>query len=184
MIVFDESHAMSNAAGGKGARGAIAPSQQGRAGVRLQNALPQARIVYSSATGASTIDGLCYASRLGLWGTPETPFPARADFVQAMDAGGVAALEVVARDCKALGRYQARALSYTGVEVDIVEHVLTPSRRPSTTSTRGPSRSSTTTSGPPSRRPASTPAMSATPAPRPRPAPPSSSPSSASSRTC
>ena len=125
VIVFDESHAMSNAAGGKGARGAIAPSQQGRAGVRLQNALPQARIVYSSATGASTIDGLCYASRLGLWGTPETPFPARADFVQAMDAGGVAALEVVARDCKALGRYQARALSYTGVEVDIVEHVLT-----------------------------------------------------------
>ena len=125
VIVFDESHALSGAAGGKGARGAIAPSQQGRAGVRLQNALPQARIVYSSATGASAIDGLCYASRLGLWGTPETPFPARTDFVQAMDAGGVAALEVVARDCKALGRYQARALSYTGVEVDILEHVLT-----------------------------------------------------------
>ena len=125
VIVFDESHALSGAAGGQGARGAIAPSQQGRAGVRLQNALPQARIVYTSATGASTIDGLCYASRLGLWGTPETPFPARADFVQAMDAGGVAALEVVARDCKALGRYQARALSYTGVEVDILEHVLT-----------------------------------------------------------
>ena len=125
VIVFDESHALSGAAGGKGARGAIAPSQQGRAGVRLQNALPQARIVYSSATGASTIDGLCYASRLGLWGTPETPFPTRSDFVQAMDAGGVAALEVVARDLKALGRYQARALSYTGVEVDILEHVLT-----------------------------------------------------------
>ncbi len=125
VIVFDESHAMSNAAGGKGARGAIAPSQQGRAGVRLQNALPQARIVYVSATGASTIDGLCYASRLGLWGTPETPFPTRADFVQAIDAGGVAALEVVARDSKALGRYQARALSYTGVEVDTLEHVLT-----------------------------------------------------------
>ena len=126
VIVFDESHALSGAAGGKGARGAIAPSQQGRAGVRLQNALPQARIVYSSATGASAIDGLCYASRLGLWGTPETPFSARTDFVQAMDAGGVAALEVVARDSKSLGRYQARALSYTGVEVDIVEHVLTP----------------------------------------------------------
>ena len=126
VIVFDESHAMSNAAGRKGARGVIAPSQQGRAGVRLQNALPQARIVYVSATGASAIDGLSYASRLGLWGTPETPFPARSDFVQAMDAGGVAALEVVARDSKALGRYQARALSYTGVEVDILEHVLTP----------------------------------------------------------
>ena len=125
VIVFDESHAMSNAAGGQGARGAIAPSQQGRTGVRLQNALPQARIVYVSATGASTIDGLSYASRLGLWGTPETPFPNRSEFVQAMDAGGVAALEVIARDCKALGRYQARALAYTGVEVEILEHVLT-----------------------------------------------------------
>ena len=125
VVVFDESHAMSNAAGGQGSRGAIAPSQQGRAGVRLQNALPQGRIVYVSATGASTIDGLSYASRLGLWGTPETPFENRAEFVQAMEAGGVGALEVVARDLKALGRYQARALSYTGVEVRILEHALT-----------------------------------------------------------
>ena len=129
VVVFDEAHAMANAAGGKGARGAIAPSQQGRAGVRLQNALPQARILYVSATGASTIDGLGYATRLGLWGTPETPFSNRNEFVQAMNAGGVAALEVVARDLKALGRYQARALSYSGVEVDILEHTLTGEQR-------------------------------------------------------
>ena len=125
LVVFDESHALSNAGGGRSNRGKIAPSQQGLAGVRLQNALPQARVVYVSATGASTIDGLCYASRLGLWSTPETPFETRADFVQAMEAGGVGALEVIARDLKALGRYQARALSYTGVEVSILEHVLT-----------------------------------------------------------
>ena len=41
-----------------------------------------------------------------------------------MEAGGVAAMEVVARDLKALGLYQARALSYDGVEVDILEHPL------------------------------------------------------------
>ena len=125
VIVFDESHAMSNAAGGRGKRGPIAPSQQGKAGVQLQNALPQARVLYVSATGASTIDGLCYAHRLGLWATPETPFATRVDFVEAMESGGVAALEVVGRDLKALGCYQARALSYSGVEVDILEHVLT-----------------------------------------------------------
>lgn len=125
VIVFDESHAMSNAAGGRGKRGPIAPSQQGKAGVQLQNALPQARILYVSATGASTIDGLCYAHRLGLWATPDTPFVTRADFVEAMESGGVAALEVVGRDLKALGCYQARALSYSGVEVEILEHVLT-----------------------------------------------------------
>ncbi len=45
---------MANAAGAKGSRGDTAPSQQGRAGLRLQNALPDARILYVSATGATT----------------------------------------------------------------------------------------------------------------------------------
>ena len=129
VVVFDEAHAMANAAGSKGSRGEIAPSQQGRAGLRLQNALPDARITYVSATGATTVPGLAYARRLGLWGSGETPFETRADFVAAMEAGGVAALEVVARDLKALGLYQARALSYDGVEVDILEHPLTPEQR-------------------------------------------------------
>ena len=130
VIVFDEAHAMANAAGSRGNRGAVKPSQQGRAGLRLQNALPDARIAYVSATGATTLPGLAYAQRLGLWAAGETPFEKRTDFVSAMEAGGVAALEVVARDLKALGLYQARALSYDGVEVDILEHPLTdPQRR-------------------------------------------------------
>ena len=129
VVVFDEAHAMANAAGGTGNRGAVKPSQQGRAGLRLQNALPDARIVYVSATGASTLQGLAYATRLGLWATIDTPFENRAAFVQAMEAGGVAAMEVVARDLKALGFYQARVLSYDGIEVDILEHRLTPEQR-------------------------------------------------------
>ena len=129
VIVFDEAHAMANAAGTKGSRGQVAPSQQGRAGLRLQHALPDARIMYVSATGATTVPGLAYAQRLGLWGSGETPFEQRTDFVIAMEAGGVAAMEVVARDLKALGLYQARALSYDGVEVDILEHPLSPEQR-------------------------------------------------------
>ena len=128
-IVFDEAHAMANAAGSKGNRGEVAPSQQGRAGLRLQNALPDARIAYVSATGATTLPGLAYAGRLGLWAAGETPFETRTEFVSAMEAGGVAALEVVARDLKALGLYQARALSYDGVEVEILEHPLTDAQR-------------------------------------------------------
>ena len=61
----------------------------------------------SPATGATTVPGLAYARRLGLWGGAdtggETPFEQRTDFVTAMEAGGVAAMEVVARDLKALG---------------------------------------------------------------------------------
>ena len=36
---------------------------------------------------------------------------------------------MVARDLKALGLYQARALSYDGIEVEILEHKLTPEQR-------------------------------------------------------
>ena len=129
VIVFDEAHAMANAAGSKSERGEVKPSQQGRAGLRLQNALPDARIAYVSATGATTVPGLAYAGRLGLWGAGETPFDKRPEFVSAMEAGGVAAMEVVARDLKALGLYQARALAYDGIEVDILEHPLTPEQR-------------------------------------------------------
>ncbi len=129
VVVFDEAHAMANAAGSKSERGEVKPSQQGRAGLRLQNALPDARIAYVSATGATTVPGLAYAGRLGLWAAGETPFEKRTDFVSAMEAGGVAAMEVVARDLKALGLYQARALAYDGIEVDILEHPLTPEQR-------------------------------------------------------
>ena len=124
VIVFDESHAMANAAGGKGERGDQAPSQQGRAGLRLQHALPNARVVYVSATGATTVHNLAYAQRLGLWGGEDFPFATRAEFVQAIEAGGVAAMEVLARDLKALGLYAARSLSYEGVEYELVEHAL------------------------------------------------------------
>ena len=126
VIVFDESHAMQNAGGGKSDRGDSAPSQQGRAGLRLQHALPDARILYVSATGATTVENLAYAQRLGLWGGTDFPFDKRTDFVAAIEAGGVAAMEVLARDLKALGLYAARSLSYEGVEYELVEHQLTP----------------------------------------------------------
>ena len=125
VIIFDESHAMQNAAGGKGERGDQAASQQGRAGLRLQHALPNARVVYVSATGATTVHNLAYAQRLGLWGGEDFPFATRAEFVEAIEAGGVAAMEVLARDMKALGLYAARSLSYEGVEYELVEHRLT-----------------------------------------------------------
>jgi hypothetical protein len=126
VIIFDESHAMQNAVGGKGERGEQAASQQGRAGLRLQHALPNARVVYVSATGATTVHKLAYAQRLGLWGSDDFPFATRAEFVEAIEQGGVAAMEVLARDLKALGLYAARSLSYEGVEYELIEHKLTP----------------------------------------------------------
>ena len=126
VLIFDEAHAMQNAGGGKGERGDITASQQGRAGLRLQHALPNARVVYVSATGATTVHNLAYAQRLGLWGGEDFPFSTRAEFVEAIEAGGVAAMEVLARDLRALGLYTARSLSFDGVEYELVEHALTP----------------------------------------------------------
>ena len=126
VIVFDEAHAMANAGGGaKGARGTVKASHQGMAGLALQNRLPNARILYVSATGATTPENLAYASRLGLWGGAEAPFHDRAGFLDAYDAGGVAVMELIARELKALGLYIARSLSFDGVEYEAVQHALT-----------------------------------------------------------
>jgi hypothetical protein len=125
VIVFDEGHSMANAAGGKSERGEKAASQQGRAGLRLQRALPDARVVYVSATGASEVESLAYAERLGLWGSTDFPFATRSEFIAAIEDGGVATMEVLARDLKAMGLYASRSLSFEGVEYDILEHELT-----------------------------------------------------------
>ena len=124
VIAFDEAHAMANALGSSGSRGAVKGSEQGMAGLRLQNRLPRARVLYASATGASDIANLGYTARLGLWG-PETAFPTHEAFMADIRAGGVAAMELVARDLKAQGLYLARALSFAGVEYEILEHRLT-----------------------------------------------------------
>ncbi|MEL6382679.1 MAG: strawberry notch family protein, partial [Cyanobacteria bacterium J06626_18] len=124
-IAFDEAHAMGNAIAEKGSRGMKVASQQGLAGLRLQNALPDARVIYVSATGASKVANLAYASRLGLWQTGDFPFATRSEFIGAIESGGVAAMEVVARDLKALGLYFARNISFDGVEYEALEVPLT-----------------------------------------------------------
>ena len=125
VIAFDESHAMANAASKKGSRGETKASLQGLAGLRLQYGLPDARVVYVSATGATEVSGLAYATRLGLWGTDDFPFNTRTEFIKQMEAGGVAAMEMISRDLKALGLYTARSLSYEGIEYDALTHALT-----------------------------------------------------------
>ncbi|MEM8779796.1 MAG: strawberry notch family protein [Cyanobacteria bacterium P01_G01_bin.49] len=124
VVIFDEAHSMSNAISSKGSRGTQKPSQQGLAGLRLQYILYNARFVYVSATGASKLENLCYLERLGLWNSEAFPFADRHDFLYQVEQGGLAALEVLARDMKAMGLYLARSVSFDGVEYEIVEHEL------------------------------------------------------------
>jgi hypothetical protein len=96
----------------------------GLAGVRLQNAChepassicpPPARrarepLLCRAARPVGPRHGLCHARHVH----------------EGDGGGGIAALEVVCRDLKAMGLYTARALSFAGVEYEPLEHVLTP----------------------------------------------------------
>jgi len=123
VIAFDEAHSMGNAIAIKGKRGVRKPSQQAMAGINLQRELPNARVVYVSATGATEVSNLSYTDRLGLWGEG-TPFADVNAFVNGVSAGGIASMELISRDMKAMGMYLARSLSYDGVSYERMEHTL------------------------------------------------------------
>lgn len=125
VLAIDESHKLGNALERKGARGKQQASLVALAGIELQARLPLARVVYISATGASEAMNLAYADRMGLWGD-NMPFATAADFVDQIEMGGVAAMEVVARDMKAMGLYCARSLSFAGIRYERLLHELSP----------------------------------------------------------
>ncbi len=125
VIVYDESHNAASALDTQGSRGVKKASQRALAVVDLQDRLPNARVVYASATGATEVANLAYAARLGLWGRG-TPFPTVEAFVEKVSAGGIAAMELVAKDLKAMGLYLARSVSYDGVDYRTLVHDLAP----------------------------------------------------------
>lgn len=56
--------------------------------VEIQKRLPNARVLYVSATGATEAENLCYMTRLGLWGD-KTAFRNKLDFVSMLQQRGV-----------------------------------------------------------------------------------------------
>ncbi|QCO07304.1 strawberry notch-like NTP hydrolase domain-containing protein [Azospirillum argentinense] len=125
VIISDEHHAAANAVETDGSRGKTKASQTGLASVDLQKSLPLARIVYVSATLADKVENLSSCDRLGLWGYG-TPFTTKLAFIDQIKSGGIAAMEIVTRDLKALGRYGARSLSYEDIRYRRLVHDLTP----------------------------------------------------------
>lgn len=132
--IFDEGHRAKHAFADENGKA----TQTGQAVLEVQDPIkyPDVRVVYSSATAASEVRHLAYQIRLGLWGTG-TSFPLGfAQFAEEIEAGGVGAMEMVARDLKAMGRYFCGNLSYgidpdSGLAVEYREviHPLTPKQR-------------------------------------------------------
>ncbi|KAE9590500.1 hypothetical protein Lal_00023309 [Lupinus albus] len=119
LIIFDECHKAKNLVPECGKQ----PTRTGEAVLDIQAQLPEARVVYCSATGASESRNMGYMVRLGLWGAG-TSFNDFSEFLGALERGGVGALELVAMDMKARGMYLCRTLSYSGAEFEVIEAPL------------------------------------------------------------
>ncbi|VDK20829.1 unnamed protein product [Taenia asiatica] len=123
VIVFDECHRAKNLT----PCGSQKPTKTGLTVLELQNRLPNARIVYASATGATEPRNMAYMTRLGLWGGG-TPFKEFNSFIQFIERRGVGGMELVAMDMKLRGMYIARQLSFHGVKFTIrpvqIEYVM------------------------------------------------------------
>jgi hypothetical protein len=131
VIAFDECHKMGNLLEVRDNFGVKKPSQRAITGWELRKALPNARVLYVSATGATEITNLAYLDRLGLWGQGRV-FNSIDQFVNEISAGGIAGMEIVANHLKAEGSYQARQLAYRvpgndklTVTYERLEHQLT-----------------------------------------------------------
>ena len=114
-LLFDEAHKAKNLVPEKVAANGGIPksaksSQTAIACQKAQQDCPLARVVYCSATGASSLANLAYMERLGLWG-PNTAFLNFRDFDRSVGDGGVGAMELIALDLKRRGMYICRQVA-------------------------------------------------------------------------
>ena len=113
LIIFDECHKAKNlfSAAGKPTKTAVCV-------VALQEVLPNARVLYASATGASEPKNLGYMTRLGHFGWKDT-----VEMIKHLEPknSGLGALEIFACGLKATGSYLCRTLSYANAEFELVD---------------------------------------------------------------
>ena len=83
-MLADECHKAKNYQPGK----EEASSKVAQAVIELQRALPNARVVYCSATGASDLSNMAYMERLALWGA-HSAFPDFDSFTEGVTRRGV-----------------------------------------------------------------------------------------------
>ena len=112
VIVFDEAHKAKNMEAG---------TQTAKLVMELQARLPQARVMYCSATGVSDLKHMVYATRLGLWGPGNALYPTFDTFTKALSNRGVGSLEMLALEMKQKGTFVARTLAWDGAEFETME---------------------------------------------------------------
>lgn len=145
VLLFDEAHK---------AKGAAHGQPVGTSVVQLQASLPNARVMYLSATGATQVGDMSYMTRLGLWGTG-TFFQNFKSFQSVLTSGSGSgssgSMEMLAvqappprsrpppppsplprpsaAQLKSSGAYLARSLGLRGVDFHMVQAKLTPAQQ-------------------------------------------------------
>jgi hypothetical protein len=115
LIVFDEAHRAKNLI----CNGQHASTLTAKAVLALQQQLPDARVVYSSATGVSEVRHLAYMVRLNQWGPHHTQFKSFQDFYTTLRGAGIDAMEMFSCQLKQTGKYLARTMSFDDVGFEI-----------------------------------------------------------------
>lgn len=109
LLVLDECHSLRNAKG-------IVPRALEALMCRLESECTL-RTLYSSATACSLPRHMTYLGRLGLFGTPESPFSTADELVKTVRGHGASLMELMAIDLRSRGAYVARQLSFDRVKV-------------------------------------------------------------------
>ena len=115
-IVLDECHKAKNAMSDDVSK----QSKTARTVIALQRLLPNAKVLYCSATGVSAVSHLAYMERLGNFG-----FENNKELIKSLRKAGLGALEAFSMGLKATGAYVARTLSYEGAEFQVREVSMT-----------------------------------------------------------
>ncbi|CAJ1959811.1 unnamed protein product [Cylindrotheca closterium] len=124
-IVFDEAHKAKNL---------NQDTRTAKLVIRLQRRLPNARVVYCSATGVSDVGHMVYAERLGLWKTHASQanfslFESFSSFQKTLEQRGLGSLEMLALEMKQVGCFMARTLSWDGAEFETFRISLDPEQQ-------------------------------------------------------
>jgi len=125
LICLDEAHKAKHLVGVAGKQSS---SLTGRCVEQLQSLCPKARVLYATATAAAELRNMAYMSRLGLWGRG-TPFRDFAEFHKILGNEGLAGMEMINMDMKALGLYTARSLSWHETRFETTVMPLSPVHR-------------------------------------------------------
>lgn len=126
-VLFDECHKAKNLVHADASSTSNKSTKAGLAVYRLQELLPNARVVYCSATGITEPGNMAYMNRLDLWGPgsqQEKSFPKFEDFKKAVDEGGVGMMELAALHLKRQGMYICRTLSFKGCTFKVNEDAV------------------------------------------------------------